>query len=107
MNFFESEIVVKELTEMKQIHIALLEYANNYNDLEQKDRVNLLNEILELIEKQKIFFMRLSLSDDKDAQQIKEQIEYKMYDKGWFNGIPTLLDSLEQKINFFIQKETS
>jgi len=107
MNFFESDIVVKELTEMKQIHAALLRYSNSYNDLDHDSRLRLLNDILGLIEKQRIFFMRLSLSDDADAQEIKEQIQYKMYDKGWFSGIPSLLDCLEQKIQSFIEKETT
>lgn len=107
MNFFESDIVVQELTEMKQIHFALLKYSNGYNDLDRDSRLRLLNDILGLIEKQRIFFMRLSLSDDSDAKEIKEKLKYKMYDKGWFDGIPSLLNCLEEKINFFIEKETT
>jgi len=78
MSFFDSELVKKELDDIRIIHQTLVEYAINYENLDKDARLILLDEIAELIEKQKIFYTRLSLSDDERAVRLKEEIEIKM-----------------------------
>jgi hypothetical protein len=105
MSFFQSEIVRNEVLEMKQIHEILSVYANQYQSLDSDERIELLNRILNLIEKQRIFYFRLTLSDSDDAKEILGRIQNKMIENGWLESVPALLDLLEKKVNDHLQKE--
>lgn len=105
MNFFDSEIVRNEISEMKELHGMLTFYSFGYSNLESSQRIDLLNQILGLVEKQRIFYFRLSLSDSEDAKEIMERIHNKMSENGWDGDVPSLLDLLEKKINDNLQKE--
>lgn len=78
MSFFDSELVRKELEDIKKVHQSLVEYAVNYEYLDVEARLILLDEIANLIEKQKIFYTRLCLSDDDAAKKLKREIEGNM-----------------------------
>ena len=74
MSFFDSEVVRAEMTEIQELQEEV--YGNVFkfpsmNKEEKKFHVALLEK---LIDKQRILFTRLSLSDDPEAKQMKENI---------------------------------
>tara|TARA_Y100001963_G_scaffold145057_1_gene218110 strand:- start:90 stop:425 length:336 start_codon:yes stop_codon:yes gene_type:complete len=74
MSFFDSEVV---RAEMAEIHELQEEVYNNVfkfptmNAADQKYHVDILERLLE---KQKVLYTRLSLSDDPQAQEMKNRI---------------------------------
>ena len=74
MSFFNSEVVRAEMTEILELHEEV--YGNVFKfpsmDIQEKKfHVALLEK---LIDKQRILFTRLSLSDDPEAKQMKDNI---------------------------------
>ena len=74
MSFFNSEVVRAEMTEIQELQEEV--YGNVFkfpsmNKEEKKFHVALLEK---LIDKQRILFTRLSLSDDPEAKQMKDNI---------------------------------
>ena len=74
MSFFNSEVVRAEMTEIQELQEEV--YGNVFkfpsmNKEEKKFHVAILEK---LIDKQRILFTRLSLSDDPEAKQMKDNI---------------------------------
>ena len=74
MSFFDSDIVRAEMTEVQELQEEVYSNVMKFyymNDADKKHHIGLLEK---LIEKQKIMYTRLSLSDDPNAIEMKEQI---------------------------------
>ena len=72
--FFQSEIVRESIKEMEQLQQQIIEEtfkAPMMSGEEKKEHVELMRTFLE---KQKNLYFRLSLSDDPEAQEMKERI---------------------------------
>ena len=72
--FFESEMVrdtVMDLEKMQQQLAKDMYLIGTYSKEQKQDHLKLLKAFLE---KQKLFFFRVSLSDDPDAVMIKEKV---------------------------------
>ena len=72
--FFQSDVVRAELAEIQElqeeVYSNFFKFPSMPND-DKKYHIDILNR---LIEKQKILYTRLSLSDDPNAKQMKEHI---------------------------------
>lgn len=73
MSFFDSEIVRKEANEISFLQQDILNRMPRIPLMEHDERVQFFDDMIDLIERQKIFYSRLSLSDDPRAQELKEQ----------------------------------
>ena len=71
MNFFDSEVVRKEMTDIQELQEEVYGSVFNFPQMEQEDKV----EHIELLEKQRILYTRMSLSDDPEAKKMKENIQ--------------------------------
>lgn len=72
--FFQSDLVIKsmkELAEMQQDLIQQVLYVPYMTKEQKQEHLQLMKDFLE---KQKNLFFRMSLSDDPEAQDVKEQI---------------------------------
>lgn len=72
--FFQSDLVIKsmkELAEMQQDLIQQVLYVPYMTKEQKQKHLQLMKDFLE---KQKNLFFRMSLSDDPEAQDVKEQI---------------------------------
>lgn len=72
--FFKSEIVketMNELAEMQEELIQQVFYLPYMNKEQKKEHLQLMKDFLE---KQKLLFFRMSLSDDPEAIEVKDQI---------------------------------
>ncbi|MGA1713424.1 MAG: DUF1825 family protein [bacterium] len=73
MSFFDSEIVRKEAEEISLKQQEILNRMPFITMMETDDKINFFDAMIELIERQKVFYMRLNLSDDPDANEMKSQ----------------------------------
>ena len=74
MSFFDSEIVRAEMVEIAELQEDVYENFMKFPYMNTADRAFHINQLSKLIEKQKIVYARLSLSDDPVAKEMKENI---------------------------------
>ena len=74
MSFFDSEIVRAEMVEIAELQEGVYENFMKFPYMNTADRAFHIDQLSKLIEKQKIVYARLSLSDDPDAKEMKENI---------------------------------
>ena len=74
MSFFDSEIVRAEMVEIHELQEDVYENFMKFPYMNNADRNHHINQLSKLIEKQKIVYARLSLSEDPDAKEMKENI---------------------------------
>lgn len=107
-NFFDSEVVRKEMIEIDEMQNSLFAemfYLPYFNKQERKEHLQLLKKFLE---KQKLFIFRLSLSDDESAIRMKESIlesaellGFKKEDgfDAFFKHLENIIEKLEKSID--------
>ena len=74
MSFFDSDIVRVEMTEIQELQEEVYANVMKFTYMNNADKLYHIKILERLIEKQKIVYARLSLSDDPDAKQMKEEI---------------------------------
>ena len=72
MNFFQSEVVQKELTQMQDIYMDINRMGLMLNVTQKREQ---LEKMLRLIELQQTMYMRVTLSEDPDAKQLVDQVK--------------------------------
>ena len=72
--FFDSEIIQKELHEINELQDSIYKGILDFPLMDREAKIEHIELLTELIEKQKIMYTRVSLSDDPEALQIKENI---------------------------------
>ena len=106
MNFFQSEVVQKELTQMQDIYMDINKMGLMLNVAQKREQ---LEKMLRLIELQQTMYMRVTLSDDPEAKKLvdqvknaasmlgmpKEEIGPQFYDK-LKDNVYKMIDSLPQ-----------
>ena len=74
MSFFDSDIVRSEMVEIHELQEDVYENFMKFPYMNNADRAHHIDQLSKLIEKQKIVYARLSLSEDPDAKEMKENI---------------------------------
>ena len=74
MSFFDSDIVRAEMAEIHELQEEVFDNVMKFQYMNDSDKLHHINVLEKLIEKQKIVYARLSLSDDPDAKQMMEEI---------------------------------
>ena len=74
MSFFDSDIVRSEMAEIHELQEDVYENFMRFPYMNNADRAHHIDQLSKLIDKQKIVYARLSLSDDPDAKEMKENI---------------------------------
>ena len=107
--FFQSEIVREELDEINKMQEEVYGHMMSFGSLdleEQKEHIELL---IELLEKQKVMYTRLSLSDDPQAKKMKEQLQQSVQMLGFpegtdmsilFDGMHQTIQNLKRQVDF-------
>ena len=99
-DFFESEIIQEELSEInrmqEKIYGSLLAFSSMSNE-EKLEHIDLLTTLLE---KQRVMYTRLSLSDDPQAIEMKENLRKSVALMGFppETDMQTLFDSMNATI---------
>ena len=74
MSFFDSDIVRAEMAEVHELQEEVFDNVMKFQYMNDTDKLHHITTLERLIEKQKIVYARLSLSNDPDAKKMKEEI---------------------------------
>ena len=98
--FFESEIVQDELNEINKMQEEVYGNMMSFNDLDLDEKIEHIEHLSELLDKQKVMYTRLTLSDDPQAVEMKEKLRQSVTMLGFPEGtdISVLFDSMRQTI---------
>ena len=86
--FFQSEVVRAELAEIQELQEEVYSNFFKFPSMCKEDKLYHIDILETLLEKQKVLYTRLSLSDDPEAQKMKEQVLRGAADL----GLPTNVD---------------
>ena len=98
--FFESEIVRDELNDINELQQKIYGDLSKFNSLHTEDRKEHIELLTELLEKQRLMYTRLSLSDDPMAKKMKEELQKSVQLLGFPAGtdIQVLFSGMSQTI---------
>lgn len=100
MAFFESEIVQKELKSIEKLQRELTRGVLRFPIMSKAEKLEHVNLLSELLEKQKILYTRVSLSDDPKAIEMKERIieNSKLIGYGNPSDMQSIFDHMQKVI---------
>tara|TARA_B100000902_G_C26893980_1_gene708793 strand:+ start:293 stop:628 length:336 start_codon:yes stop_codon:yes gene_type:complete len=84
--FFDSEIIQDELNEINQLQQTVYGNMISFGTMPREEQVEHVEMLTDLLDKQKVMYTRLSLSDDPDAIRMKEQVEKSIQIMGFPAG---------------------
>ena len=74
MSFFNSEVVRAEMTEIAELQEKIYSNVFKFPAMSKDEKLEHVKILERLLDKQKVLYTRLSLSDDPEAKQMKERI---------------------------------
>ena len=74
MSFFESDVVRAEMAEISELQEELYNSVFKFYQMDHNGKMGHVNLLQRLLDKQKVLFTRLSLSDDPEAIEMKERV---------------------------------
>lgn len=100
MSFFDSEIVQKELKTIEKLQRELTRSVLRFPYMSKAEKLEHVNLLSELLEKQKILYTRLSLSDDPKAIEKKNEIieSSKLLGYGDPSNMNLIFDNMQKVI---------
>ena len=72
--FFESEVVRAEMVEIQELQEEVYENVFKFPIMNREDKLYHIDILEKLLEKQKVMYTRLRLSDDPAAKEMKNNI---------------------------------
>ena len=82
MSFFDSDIVKAEMSDIHQLQEEIYSSVMKFPYMNVADKTEHINLLSELVEKQKVMYARLKLSDDPDAEMMREEISKSAHAMG-------------------------
>ena len=107
-DFFKSEIVMEELREINELQEDVYVNIMKFGQMTREEQLEHVDKLAALLEKQKVMYARLSLSDDPDALEMKENLRNSMTLMGFspdtdmnylFNTFGATIDSLRESLD--------
>ena len=74
MIFFQSEVVRAEMAEIHELQEEVYSNVFKFLTMNNEDKAYHIDILEKLVDKQRVMYTRLSLSDDPEAKKMKEQI---------------------------------
>ena len=101
MSFFQSELVRGDIQEMVTLQQFCFRSAMNFVLLDHDRKLEYFDKLEQLIEKQKVFYYRIKLSDDPEAKSVLETMQQGVIMLGATPGTPieTMFDELINKVH--------
>tara|TARA_S200002703_G_scaffold44175_1_gene38556 strand:- start:1537 stop:1875 length:339 start_codon:yes stop_codon:yes gene_type:complete len=108
MSFFDSEVVRAEMTEIQELQEEVYTRVFEFPTMTKEERVEHVDTLERLLEKQRVLYTRLSLSDDPEAKLMKENISKSARMMGMpadidmsvvFNNMDKMLKSMRKQID--------
>ena len=106
MSFFQSELVRGDIQEMVELQQFCFRSAMNFVLLDDERRLEYFDALMTLIEKQKIFYARIKLSDDPEAVSVLETMKQGVVMLGATPDTPIeqMFDELLEKVQMMKQQ---
>ena len=100
MRFFDSDQVRDTIMELESLQFELTNDLMHLAEYSVEERREHLGRLKTFLEKQKLFFFRISLSDDPDALMIKDKVveAAKMFGYSEVDGMEKFFDQLDHTI---------
>ena len=100
MRFFDSEIVREELSEINRLQTSIYGKMFGFGFLSPTDQMEHVEKLESLLEKQKCMWTRLSLSDDPEAKDMKNQLRKSLEGMGFPEGtdMPSIFNAMDETI---------
>ena len=105
-NFFQSELVRGDIQEMVELQQYCFRSAMNFALLDEDRRLEYFDALTTLIEKQKIFYARIKLSDDPQAKSVLDTMKQGVVMLGATPNTPIeqMFDELIEKVTYLKQR---
>ena len=106
--FFDSEIIQEELKEINNLQEEIYGSLFNFSAMSNEDKLKHVEILSNLLEKQKVMYTRLSLSDDPKAVEMKENLRKSVAMMGFppetdmsmlFNSMSATIEALKNYID--------
>ena len=88
MSFFDSEVVRAEMAEIAELQEEVYSNVFKFPRMSKEDQLYHVEVLEKLLDKQRVLYTRLSLSDDPEAKQMKKHVEESAKQM----GLPTNVD---------------
>ena len=88
MSFFSSEVVRAEMAEISELQEEIYASVFKFPSMTKDDKIKHVSLLEKLLDKQKILYTRMSLSDDPEAKEMKQRI----VDSAKMMGLPPGVD---------------
>ncbi len=88
MSFFDSEVVRAEMAEIAELQEEVYSNVFKFPRMSKEDQLYHVEILEKLLDKQRVLYTRLSLSDDPEAKKMKKQVEESARQM----GLPTNVD---------------
>jgi len=100
MSFFDSDIVRNEMLEINSLQQRVYDNVFEYPSMSKERKIEHIEVLQELLEKQKVLYVRLSLSDDPEAKELKTRIEDSIIMMGMSNesNVNVVFDNLTRMV---------
>jgi hypothetical protein len=108
VTFFDSEVVRAEIAEISELQEEIYENVFQFPRMSNQEKIDHVNLLQRLLNKQQILYTRLSLSDDPEAKKMKEKIMESASMMGLpentdmnviFNNMSKLIDMMRTQID--------
>ena len=107
-DFFDSNIVQKELQEINELQMSIYKNAMKFGTFSREDKVDHIEKLTELLEKQRVMYTRISLSKDPEAIDLKKHLQKSVELLGFpegtdmlllFSGMSNTIENLKKSID--------
>jgi len=72
--FFDSTMVQEELQEITDLQRLIYEDASRFHVMDREDKMEHIDNLTELLDKQRVMYTRICLSDDPEAKKMKSNL---------------------------------
>ena len=100
MSFFNSEVVRAEMTEIQELQEEVYGKLISFHVMEHDEQVEHVTKLTDLLDRQRVMYARLSLSDDPAAIEMKKDLNKTVRLMGYPEGtdIKFLFDNMHTTI---------
>jgi hypothetical protein len=108
MSFFNSEVVRAEMTEISELQEEVYTNVFKFPAMSKEEKLKHVELLEKLLDKQKVLYTRMSLSDDPEAKEMKERIMQSAIMMGMppgtdmniiLNNMSQMLDVMKKQID--------
>lgn len=108
MSFFRSEVVRAEMTEIAELQEQIYGNIFKFPMMSKQEKLEHVEILETLLDKQKVLYTRMSLSDDPEAKEMKERIVNSAIMMGMpsgtdmniiLNNMSKMLDLMKEQID--------